>query len=202
MDYNFFCVWFEFINWFKTNWTSFWVLRTSVHGLCFALCYSRHSVLMTPLTNQRSVLKRAQLSNDVIGPKQEPMRARLSQMLKSEFWSERLRLRLEKDGPFNPLGVKSSVGSVCQTLGCYCQQWWQTASSVENGCFPSHVKENSHFPHCWLFVITPDWSPLVIDKQSQHCNEKIPKWEDLKRTFCSSRRPETFWLEFRFELMK
>ena len=65
----FFCVWFEFINWFKTNWTSFWVLRTSVHGLCFALCYSRHSVLMTPLTNQRSVLKRAQLSNDVIGPR-------------------------------------------------------------------------------------------------------------------------------------
>ena len=70
---------------------------------------------------------------------------------------------------FWPSWVKSSVGSVCQTLGCYCQQWWQTASSVENDCFPSHVMENSHFLHCWLFVITAVSSNLVFNKQIQQC---------------------------------
>ena len=70
---------------------------------------------------------------------------------------------------FWPSWVKSSVGSVCQTLGCYHQQWWQTASSVENDCFPSHVKENTHFLHCWLFDITADSSNLVFNKQNQQC---------------------------------
>ena len=28
------------------------------------------------------------------------------------------------------------------------------------------MKENSHFPHCWLFVSTADSSNLVFDKQS------------------------------------
>ena len=37
---------------------------------------------------------------------------------------------------------------------------------MENDFFPSHVKENSHFPHCWLFVSTANSSNLVFDKQS------------------------------------
>ena len=124
---------------------------------------------MTPWTNQRSVLKRAQLSNDVIGPKQEPMRARLSQMLKSEFWSERLRLRLEKDVLLDPL-----VGL---------EQCWLCLSNTR--LLLSAVMTNSQQCGKWLFSFTCDgkqsfstllaichhcWQKQpVFDKQSQHC---------------------------------